>query len=279
MGVGQAAVAVGAGERGEEAACNNPLPSGAHGGMKLLVAPRSDPLAQRLAEAMAVRREPVIWLDDDGLFSAPMAYEREGTAAAGFLRAGTEELRLDEVSGVLLRPSRDWWPAPGLDLQDQVFVYHETTAAWFAVLAALEAPVVNRFGLGWWLHDLGYPDELRLALGRQLGLATAPRENGYDDTGRLAAAPLDPAQSIGLYLVADQVVPRNDTPEPMAERLRTQPEVLDRWRRSTGIVFCRLDFDTRRQDHLRHVEVLPPLEDESPTTIDRLAVAMTEVLA
>lgn len=245
--------------------------------MKLLVAERSDPLAGRLRDVFAAHGEPCVLLDEGELLTAPMACERNGTAVGGYVRLGSDDVPLGELSGVLLRPRRDWWPSTRLDVQDQMFVYHETVASWFALLSDLECPVANRFELGWWLHDLAYPEELRCVLADELGVETTPAGTPVYDSGRLLPAPLDTSRSVALYLAGERVIARCDEGRALAGRLR--PEALERWRRAHGVVFCRLDFAAGRPHRLEHVELLPPLEGESPAVVDRLATAMEEVLA
>src|SRR5690242_304862 len=100
----------------------------------------------------------IIHVEEPELFgSCAFALRRSAQVTQGFLQVAGRRVELKDLEGVVLRLPRNWYPTEEFDLQDQMFVYHETIASWFALLESLQCPVINRFGLGWWLHDLGYP--------------------------------------------------------------------------------------------------------------------------
>ena len=138
----------------------------------LLICGNSD---DRLIEKLLRLGEDAGWvprhLDENALLGGTsFAFERNGRHASGFFEIAGQSVGLDDVQGAILRLPRAWWPSAEFDLQDQMFVYHETMASWFALFDALECPVVNRCGLGWWLQDLGYPLELRASLADAIGV-------------------------------------------------------------------------------------------------------------
>jgi hypothetical protein len=246
--------------------------------MRLLIAEPADPIAGHLDRVLRSAGREVAWLDEGELFTAPFWFRREGTEVGGAVRVGGRDVALGELRGVLLRPRRRWWPSESFDLKDQMFVYHETTASWFALLESLDCPVVNRFQLGWWLHDPGCVRELRRSLAAELALACASFEAGVEQ-GALVPVPVDPAQAISVYLAGRRIVPRSEEGEEAARELERRREALDRWQRHHGVELCRLDFERAGGRRLRHVEAMPPLDGEDPTLLGRLGQGLEEVLS
>lgn len=236
--------------------------------MKLFVAEPDDPLVRALHRAEGRDRDDVVWLPEHLLLSATsLAYERRGTELRGTIGSNGDTLELAELDGVLLRLSRRWWPDAAFgSVQDQVFVYHETTAAWFALLADLPCPVVNRFPLGWWLHDADLPEALRDELAATLALDAAH----CDPTG-------EAAQTTSVYLAGRHLVPRNAGGEDAAAGIGARLEQLVRWQRDSGILLARLDLDAAEPHRLRAVEASPDFAGDSPETLARVAAGLAEV--
>jgi hypothetical protein len=213
------------------------------------------------------------------LGSTPLALESHEDGWSGYLCPGDDRLSLSDVSGVVLRLPRSWWPDPEFSLQDQMFVYHETTAAWFCLFANLRCPVMNRFGLGWWLREVNYPTTLCLELADALGIGIAygrllePRPLQLDATGPPSAGDLEHVYAVGGRVISEK--PESSEAAAMLDELG--PE-LGQWQRASGILMCRLDFSRDGQNHLAYVEPSPRVEAESPQLVDRIAAAMVEVL-
>lgn len=81
-------------------------------------------------------------------------------------------IHTSHLSGVVMRLAPAWWRVaqasnePGHD--------YELLASWYSFLANLDCPVVNRFGLSWWLQDAGYRDQVLAHLHARMRLS-APR--------------------------------------------------------------------------------------------------------
>jgi hypothetical protein len=172
---------------------------------------------------------PCHHLDESDLFACtPFQFERNHDRTAGYLITGRQQIPLREISGVVLRLPRAWWPSTDFHLQDQMFVYHETMASWFALIDILDCPVVNRFGLGWWLQDLVYPLELRMRLATALHLGVTADEQ------------LPQIQSI--YRSGGLTIPGPGCGRDLLSRLDNCGAALAAWERQSGISLSRIDF-------------------------------------
>jgi hypothetical protein len=117
--------------------------------------------------------------------SCSFAFERNGRETTGFLQIDQQAKELRNICGAVLRLPRQCWPSVEFDLQDQMFVYHETIASWIALFDVLACPVINRFGLGWWLNDLTYPVRLCTSLARTVDLELCKFDESHFGGGRL----------------------------------------------------------------------------------------------
>lgn len=226
-------------------------------------------------------REKVVACDEKTLFEAlPFALRMDHSGCDGCLVIQGGSLALEEISAVLFRPQRWWWPPEEFDLQDQMFVYHETMASWFAICSALRCPVVNRFGLGWWLQDLNYPRQLALGFSDALGLALSlPPASGGTPYGRLLpAGPPDPVEAQSLYIAGPRLVPTSACSPALIQAIAGRRSALAGWQDETGITLCRADFTPGDTPRLRHLEVFPRLEDEERTVTEELAGALFDAL-
>lgn len=247
--------------------------------MILLIGSHSDLLlreAHRLCRESRETAMEVIQCEENSLFeSCPFALEMGGR---GFLRIDGRQIDLADVTGVLLRLPRVWWPSSEFDLADQMFVYHETLASWFALLSSLECLVVNRFGLGWWLQDLTYPLDLRASLSRALGMpSTALGADEPASDGRLwPTARVDSECSSSVYIAGCAVIPAPGCSDEIVRRLRNRGEAISAWQAGTGISLCRVDFERQEVPRLRQVEAYPLLEGETASLVTRIAAATLE---
>ncbi len=212
--------------------------------------------------------------------SVPFALEKRGPESSGYLQVHGRTIGFGDLSGVILRPPRMWWPGDEYDLRDQMFVYHETAASWFAIFSSLECPVINRFGLGWWLQDLGYALELKASLSLALGLpATVHDEDPPILNGRIWPTVRDAAASVAsVYIAGSRVIGVPGSTGDLAEEIRRRGTALPAWQEETGISLCRVDFEHDDAIRIRHVETFPLLEDETAGLAARIASATLEHL-
>jgi len=237
--------------------------------MILILAEPDDPLAGSLQTRIGERGRPVRRLSERELMEeTPIALERQGRRFGGFLRLPGGDVRVQDLSGVVVRISRRWWPSPSFDPSDQMFVYHETTAALFCLLAGLSCPVINRFDLGWWLRDPAHPELLREELAERLGL----RPDGMDGPG-------SPRRPLSVYAVDGRLIPASGASAPLAERLSGLSAALASWQASSGLRICRLDLSGGDEPVLERLDPCPTLVDEAPAVTEQIAAAALEMLS
>lgn len=229
--------------------------------MFLLIGEADDTTIASTRRAISALGRPALHLTEAQLYGTPFELHHNGPQADGVLfPAAAQPLPLAEISGVLLRVRRAWWPEDGFDLPDASFVFHETLAAWIAVLKALKVPMVNDFGLGWWLGDPSYPEALRQDLARHLKLR-APQPG----TG---------AAGIEAWLVAGSLVlgpSGNAAPTALAG------EALRDWQRRTGIHFARVDLASDGGAVLA-VDPFPGMPPGPAGPADRVGEALARLL-
>lgn len=256
--------------------------------MLLVLGHPDDPLIQQVYRRAISHGTPIHCIDEPDLFSStPFAFEQTGTTTTGYLHiteagsSDTTTLRLDQLSSVLVRLPRIWWPSTDLDLQDQMFVYHESSAAWFAMLEGLDCPVVNRFDLAWWLNDTTYPSTLTHDLADKLKVPTSAAPHPTTPLPRILPTTPEPNCS-SVYLAGSTLIPRSPKDQAISRWLSQNLPALTVWQRTTGTQLARLDFDheSTNSDNLslHHVEIFPWLEDEPPALIDQIAAATVEML-
>lgn len=247
--------------------------------MILVIANSGDQLALEVCRQVAAGTHPVFYVDEAGLFSdTSFAIERHSRDTKGFLNVNGDRVSFDNVSGVLLRLSRTWYPSHSFSLQDQVFVYHETLAAWFHIFSSLRCTVINRFGLGWWLRDPIYPLQLKARLAELLNLEDSVSLRDLLLNGTAITRTEEPVELSSVYVVGGKLVPGRGCDEVLASSLAAQAEQLAQWRQESGIAFCRLDF--RRGDglQLQGIEVCPSLGGNFEKGVDEVALGIVEAL-
>jgi hypothetical protein len=256
--------------------------------MLLALGHPDDPLIQHVYRRAADDGLPIHCIDESDLFaSTSFAYEQNGTSSTGHLsitETGSREaatLPLNQLTGVLVRLPRLWWPSTSLDLQDQMFVYHESSAAWFALLEGLSCPVVNRFDLAWWLNDTTYPGTLTHNLAHQLKIPTSTSLLSATPPPRILPTAADPNCS-SVYLAGATLISKSPHDRTLSLWLTENLPTLTAWQHESGVQLARLDFDRNPDDPaslcLHHAEIFPWLEDESPALIDQIAAATVEML-
>jgi hypothetical protein len=248
--------------------------------MILLLGNSDDVLVRSVEGLLGSRGLPAQTVSESDLFSnVPFAFEQRGPTFGGSLWLDGHETQLDDVSGVLVRLPRVWSPPPDFDLQDQVFIYHECGAAWYALIAGLGCPAVNRPALCGWVQDLTYPETLACGLAKRLALPVAAPPAAAPGMGRtVPTRPPSAAHSISFYVVDGELIPRSADDKALADALALS--TVGEWQQENGLRFCRLDFELHgRVLKLAQVEGYPLLEEEPSDVVERVATAITEVLA
>jgi hypothetical protein len=248
--------------------------------MILVLGHPDDSLIEEVRARLTSRGTAVLCLSEDELFSStPFAFEQTGTRSGGYLRVNGTDTYLSEFSSVFVRMPRLWWAPTELDLQDQMFVYHESSAAWFALLASLSCRVVNRFDLAWWLNDITYPDALVNDLARRLEVHSKTDPPPDLLPPRIVPKMPDPLGS-SVYVAGSAVIPREISDRMTADRVEQYLPALANWQQESGVQLCRLDFSCESEEfYLRHVEVFPFLHDEPTGLVEQIAGATVEMLA
>jgi hypothetical protein len=246
--------------------------------MILFIGPRSDLILMAMDRALAQPTE-VLWLEEDQLFSnVRFAFERQGKRTGGYFAHNLRVTNFDDLDGICVRMRRDWWPGRDFDPQDQMFVYHERTAAWFSILSAVSQPVINQFPLAWWLQDLTYPETLRIELAGVLNMAARPLTPTVPYTVQLLPSlPDSSIDATHVYLAGDEIIAPPNGSEVVG-RLRRRGKVLKQWQAERGIAFCRLDIQRNGKDRLMHVEVFPLMEGEDTVVTGKVGAALAERL-
>jgi hypothetical protein len=252
--------------------------------MILILSHEEDVLAYTVYRQLHKGGRMALRLDEAELFSSlPLALSIDRESRSGFLQVSDSRIALSDISGILLRPPRVWWPSPEFTFQDQLFVYHETTSAWFCLLSGLDCPLVNRYGLGWWVNDLAYPEQLRLTLAERLGLEADhgwPGLSFDNSVNRLVPTPARSSpESLHIYLVGGHLIPRSPGDRSAAAAIRSQASALRRWQKETGLFLCRLDLIQRECLQVRAVEPFPLFEEEETDLVRRVAAGITELLS
>lgn len=248
--------------------------------MILLLGDSNDVLLNSVSRLLLNRKQKVRRISDLELYSkVPFAFEQCGKTFGGSILVDGQEIQLDGLSGVLLRLSRKWSPPPDFDLQDQVFIYHENGASWFALLTGLQCPTVNRPALATWVQDLTYPETLACSLAQKLAVPVSDQSASATNFAcTFPTAPTERGSLTSFYAVDGKLIPRSSGTAALADTLSGQ--ALREWQKEKGISFCRLDFES--QDcafKLARVEPHPVLDQEPSSVVEQVASAITEILA
>jgi hypothetical protein len=246
----------------------------------IFFASTTDDLARSVRTELMKRGRCVRFLDENDLFSAtPFVFQRTGKKISGYLSFGREEVPIGKISSAFVRLPREWWPGGSLDIQDQMFVYHETTAAWFNFLTYLPCPIINRFSLGWWLQDLNYPLLLGTHFSEELNIPIVPLEPSISYGVRLLPTKRDVTSNVAsIYLVGKTLVAGANNAKAILPLLRRQSRALARWQRTHDVLFCRLDFELKPQLLLKYVETFPLFQEEPKTLVKKVVSALADML-
>jgi hypothetical protein len=248
--------------------------------MLLICGSSDDRLIAELLRSCEEAERTTRYVDESTLFgNTSFAFERNGRDTRGFLEISGQKVPLDAVQGAILRLPRTWWPPAEFDLQDQMFVYHETMASWFALLDVLECPVVNRCSLGWWLQDLGYPFELRASLADVLDIEVSSEVESPWEGGRLLPTNRPEEGSVvSVYRSGGCTFAAPGCGLLTIARLAQYEPALSLWEQYNGIGLSRLDFESSGS-RLRWVEVSPQFENEPVELVRNVASALWKQVA
>ena len=246
--------------------------------MVLILAHSDDVLARNIYNILKKKRGDIQFIDESTLFSkVQFSLHRRGQQIDGFLRLRGKRILLTDLSGVLLRLHRTWWPSPSLDLQDQVFIYHETIASWFSLFAALTCQVINRFPLGWWLQEVNSMEMLRLSLASRLHLRTTISGSPILAEYGLHPTPSSSSEDMtSCYIAGDHLIPSLRSGSRINTILSRRFPAIASWLEHDGITLCRLDFEGAQ---LCRVEPSPLLDNEPTIIVDKIGKAIARRLS
>jgi hypothetical protein len=238
-----------------------------------------DALIKAIVQSDHPKKPEIVRVEEKDLFDrCQFALETIGDKRNGFLTLKDRKIEICALDGVILRLRRSWWPSRDFDLQDQVFVYHETIASWFALLDGLTCPIINHFGLGWWLHDPCYPIELRILLANILRLNVSDHHRQKKGAFLFPTArELDGTQSI--YQIGRRLLPAPGCSSEILSHISGCTNLMARWEQETGILFSRFDFSQQAELQLEGIEVSPLLEGETTELVDEVARTILQTLA
>jgi len=246
----------------------------------LILAHSDDVLARNVYNLLKKKRGDVQFIDESTLFSrVQMSLHRHGQQIDGFLRLRGKRILLTDLSGVLLRLHRTWWPSPSLDLQDQVFIYHETIASWFSLFATLTCPVINRFPLGWWLQEVNSMEMFRLSLAARLHMRTTISASPILAEYGLHPTPASSYENMTSYYIAgNHLIPSLGYGRRINTILSGKFPAIASWLEHNGITLCRLDFESNGTAQLCRIEPSPVLENEPTRLINKIGKAIARRL-
>ena len=249
----------------------------------LLIGPETDPFIDALRRRPRRLSQPLIHLDESELYTTEFELHRSGRSVTGTIHAKDGPLDFREIRSVLFRPQRAWWPDQDFRFSDAVFVYHETVAAWIAVLKSLAARVVNDFGLGWWLGDPIYSEMLKRDLAHELQLPNRSLTVPCDDDPRTPPAQ-PPSGEPASFLVSGRAVvalglqTATDRRRVLEEQL--QDGRLAAWQERTRHHLVRLDFALDGNGDLSTLLAVDPFPDapEDEIAMGRISEGLSHAL-
>jgi hypothetical protein len=244
----------------------------------LAVGHREDRWLTGSCRLLAAGRHDVSHVSEGVLYGgASVAFRRRGRAVGGHIALPDVRVDLNRLRAVLLRPLRSWAPRGVRGPDDGEFVFHETIAAWYGVMAGLDVPVVNRFSLPWWLHDASWQRRAVIGVAGILGLEGGAGPANGDDGLYPTPAPERGARSV--YVVGDRCVAGSPAVAAAARAVEASRPELAAWGDANGIALMRLDLEPGPPHRLSRVEAFPALETEPPGLESELLTATAEVLA
>ena len=235
--------------------------------MVLLIGGWDDPLLRGVATCLAKMKRPTTRLSGTGLSAhTPFAVTTDGRRLRGFVRVKRRVIDLSEISGILLTSTGPWRPRPDVSVDDQAFVFHETLAVWWGILAGLPARVLGPHHVSSWFHDPNYVRALATDLARALHLRDATAESAAPGT----AAPAGSRGAV-LFVVGDRLIPVTPSATRFLSRITPRRRALRRWQSTQRVYFARLEFGGNDGGEIRRLDLSGSL-DGVPASV-RAAVA------
>ena len=230
--------------------------------MVLIFTDAEDTFARSVQEtAWRTEEGAVVWDARELAFGKPRVVREPRFGRQEFECAG-RSVRIDQVSGALVRLSGFWWRAAAGAFETMP---HETVAFWYSFLWSLPCPVINRFGLSWWTDHVGYRMQLALHLGAHLNLCGSG--------GPSAGTQTDSGQTSSFYFAGEELLPANGDGSAVrwAESRRS---TLRAWQAESGIHFGRVDLVPGASPRVLAVDPLPNLSTVPGRFVERLSGAV-----
>jgi hypothetical protein len=198
----------------------------------------------------------------------------------GSVNVAGERITRKCLRGAIVRPLRQRWHSSHSTLEGEDGEYHDRIAALYSFFTNLPCPVVNRFGLSWWVDDISYPWQLRIELESVLELVDGPPPEKTSCFGRLwPSARRVKSRSQSVYVSGELVRAATEEAQKFEDHVLKNATALQAWQKRSGVYLCRLDFNESEPIQLRHVEPFPMFEGECESLVGEIAAAALDVPA
>ena len=242
----------------------------------LLIGEASDSLLRELAEqANSLGLRPHLVSEQCLYEHVEMCHHISDETVGIELTLSGEVCRGSDLAGVVFRPLRKWWPPSALDIQDQLFVYHETNATWFSLLRGLPCRVLGRGDLDSWLGDPTLEDRLRKSLELQLqsecleSTFRFPHQNPGPHSD-----PVDATQTV--YVVGREVLCSGATDAAVPAALAKCIGPISSWLRRHDLGCISLTVSSQNIPAIYNVDPLPQFNSETPEIVGKVAMRLLE---
>jgi hypothetical protein len=220
--------------------------------MILIIGNESDYLVQSVFEILSSNNISTYFIPEQSFFQCKFVFYYDNSTVSITIFINNTNIKFSQIDGILLRPLRRWIPPAALKINDLPFVYSETLSAWFSMLSTLSTPLVNRYGIGWWLHDANYEIQLLQNLSSCTSIPVCPSE--FFNQNNTLVKPLN-LQSI--YLIGNKIFYPNNTSKIIVALVEQNYDTIIAWAKKIGIAFCSIDFEKKHNIELRNVNVFP----------------------
>jgi hypothetical protein len=196
----------------------------------------------------------------------------------GNLDVDGKRVPVERLSGAIVRPHHQRWQSAHTTLQSEDAEYHDRIASLYSFFTNLACPVVNRFGLSWWVEDISYPWQLRMELEAVLGLTDGRPKEKASYFGRLwpSARRVRP-RTQSVYVSGGLIRAATDDAKDFEELVESRSAALRTWQQQSGVHLCRLDFDGNSPVQLWHVEPFPMFDGEPESLVRDVAISALSV--
>lgn len=213
------------------------------------------------------------------MFTTPFAITYSAHAQRGIIDVNGNKVDIRDLSGVIVRPLGRWWPSSEFDHQNQVFIYHESNAAWLGLISNLSCPVINRYAPNWWLNDPNYLFAIRNQLASYLDMeipSTALLSLFVLNKDSYSNMSLDGIIH-RIHFVARNIIQSES--DNTTEFLDSYLSQVFKWQHKAGIIFGRLDFykPKNAEPQLLYVEPCPTIDGEPARVVEQITKCMQEL--